>query len=165
MVSLTRYLVLANQTLGDQDLLDRLVHVAQAGANSIHVMVPATHLSDQEHALNQSEHVTFWPGEAKHVTVARTRLHTGLERLRGMGVQASGDVGDPDPMKAIQEALSAGEFDEILVSTLPRSKSRWLRQNVLQRATRRFGLPASHVQSMASASPAPLTGGVGPRDA
>jgi hypothetical protein len=142
----TRYLVLANQTLGDQGLLDRLSDLARSGSNSLYLMVPATPLSDQEHARNRSEHVTFWPGEAREVTLARARLKAALEDLGERGIHAEGDVGDPDPMKAIREALHLAEFDEIVVSTLPRSTSRWLRQDLLRRAGRRFGLPVSHIQ-------------------
>jgi GABA permease len=149
----TRYLVLANQTLGDQGLLDRLSDLARSDASSLYLMVPATRLSDQEHALSRSEHVPFWPGEAQEVTLARTRLKAALEGLRERGIHAEGEVGDPDPMRSIQEALQLWEVDEIVVSTLPRSTSRWLRQDLLRQAERRFGLPVSHIEKAEGVGP------------
>ena len=49
-----------------------------------------------------------------------------------------------DPMDAVEEALAAGDFDEIIVSTLPRSVSRWLHID-LPRRLAHLGLPVTTV--------------------
>jgi hypothetical protein len=58
--------------------------------------------------------------------VAKSNLDTELHRLREIGATASGAVGDPDPLKAIENTLTQRRFDEIILSTLPPGISRWL---------------------------------------
>jgi hypothetical protein len=76
---------------------------------------------------------------------ARIRLDQGLSKLRELGVTVEGDVGDPDPLTAIQEALKQRQFDEIILSTLPSGISRWLRQDLPHRVERKFHLPVTVV--------------------
>jgi hypothetical protein len=75
---------------------------------------------------------------------AEARLEESLETLRIGGLAATGEVGDPSPVNAVADVLRREPFDEIIVSTLPRGVSRWLRQNVLRRMAR-FDLPVTHV--------------------
>ena len=49
-----------------------------------------------------------------------------------------------DPMDAIEEALVSEAFDEIILSTLPRSVSRWLHLD-LPRRVEHLGLPVTTV--------------------
>jgi len=56
----------------------------------------------------------------------------------------TGEVGDSEPLMAIQDALTAGDYDEIIISTLPLGISRWLRLDVISKA-RALGPPVSHV--------------------
>jgi hypothetical protein len=77
--------------------------------------------------------------------VAQARLHEALNRLHGEGVQAQGELGDPDPMTAIGEALQDQHFDEIIISTLPGGISHWLRMDLPARAERKFKLPITTV--------------------
>ena len=50
------------------------------------------------------------------------------------------------PYKAVGNTLKGNQFDEILVSTLPHARSRWLRQD-LPAKLKKFGLPVTHVVS------------------
>ena len=47
-------------------------------------------------------------------------------RLREAGAEATGEIGDPDPITAIANVLARGSFDEIILSTLPANLSKWL---------------------------------------
>jgi hypothetical protein len=129
-----RYLVVANQTLGGEPLLRAIRACRASGPSSFHVLVPAT-------PVNQ--HGTWTEGKAR--AVATERLDQMLDTLRAEGVAASGEVGDANPNFAIDDALRHQEIDEIIISTLPPGISRWLRQDLVHRITRRYALPVQHV--------------------
>jgi hypothetical protein len=129
-----RILVVANQTLGGEPLWREIRACRSAGPSSFHVVVPATPVS---------EHGTWTEGKAK--AVAGERLERMLASLRAEGAAVSGEVGDANPLLAIDDALRHQEIDEIIISTLPPGISRWLRQDLVHRAARRFDRPVTHV--------------------
>ena len=63
-----------------------------------------------------------------------------LEKAAGGPVE--GIVGDPEPLAAIQDAINLQGFDEIIVSTLPKRFSRWLRLDLPHKAAG-LGLPVA----------------------
>jgi hypothetical protein len=60
------------------------------------------------------------------------------------GQEVTGEVGDPEPLMAIQDAVNLGGYDEIIISTLPLGVSRWLKLDLISKA-RGLGLPVTHV--------------------
>ena len=80
---------------------------------------------------------------------AQARLHQALAQLRAEGVEARGDIGDADPLTAINDVLAEEQFDEIIISTLPIGISRWLGMDLPHRAERRFKLPVTTVTAKA----------------
>ena len=77
--------------------------------------------------------------------MAQAKLDAVVRTLTAAGTRASGTVGDPDPLRAVEGAMATGEFDEIIVSTLPARLSRWLHQDLPGRLERAFHLPVTHV--------------------
>lgn len=83
-------------------------------------------------------------GEAR--ATAKARLDLALSRFVDLGVHAEGEVGDANPMLAIEDALlERGPFDAVVLSTLPPGVSRWLRLDLPHRVESAFGLPVHHV--------------------
>jgi hypothetical protein len=78
---------------------------------------------------------------------AAERLSTQLERVRRIDPRATGEVGDSDPLLAVATVLARGSFDEIVVSTLHSSVSKWMRLDLPSRLERRFGVPVTTVQA------------------
>ena len=75
-------------------------------------------------------------------------MEKALETLsEASGAEVTGEVGDADPIAAIHDVLNAGNFDEIVISTLPKRLSRWLKVDLPSKA-RGFGLPVTHVETM-----------------
>lgn len=144
---MTNVLIVANQTLRSDELIAGVLVRNAEGPCAFHVIVPATPLSQQEQALRHSEHPGAVVGESGPVALARMRLAQALKRLSEAGVQATGDVGDPNPLKAIEVAVEHRQVDEILISTLPRRMSRWMAADLCRRAHRRFGLPVTHLET------------------
>ena len=129
---MTRYLVVANQTLGAEHLLERVRACTREGPCQFHLVVPATHP------------MGAWT-EGKVRAEAQVRLDEALARFRGLGVTVDGEVGDPSPVLAVKDAMLAHTFDAIIVSTLSPGISRWLKQDLPHRLERTSGLPVIHV--------------------
>jgi hypothetical protein len=129
-----RYLVVANQTLGGDPLLATIQRLHREGPSEFRIVVPLT--PPRDHVWTE--------GEARGL--ATDRLESALERLRGVGVAADGEVGDESPMLAIEDAIrDGGPFDAIVLSTLPPRLSRWLKVDLPRRVESVFGLQVIHV--------------------
>jgi GABA permease len=76
---------------------------------------------------------------------ATHRLRTCVNCLVRDGIRVSGELSVPDPIQAIADALHEFPADEILLVTAPQRPSRWLRQNVIDRARRAFLQPITHI--------------------
>ena len=129
-----RYLVVANQTLAGEPLVSRLRELSRAGPSAFYLIVPAT--PPRNH--------TWTEGEAR--ATARARLDEALMVLSGLEVKVEGEVGDGNPMLAIDDAIrDHGPFDEIILSTLPPRASRWLRLDLPHRVAASYGIPMTHI--------------------
>jgi GABA permease len=130
-----RILVIANETVGGRELRDILRRKAEDVNERILVVCPA---------LNTQ--VRTWTSDEDGArAAAQDRLDASLARLRQDGVQARGEVGDGDPLQAIEDALRTFQPDEIVISTHPEGRSHWLERNVVGAARDRFDLPITHV--------------------
>ena len=76
---------------------------------------------------------------------ARERLSLMLDGLAALGVPVEGELGDLDPLEAIGKVCADRQFDEIIMTTLPKPVSRWLRADLPHQAQRRFGLPVTTI--------------------
>lgn len=129
------YLVVANQTLGGQQLLDEMrARIEDDPDCSFHIVVPATP-PDEFHFHTE--------GEA--VAVARARLEQALDRLARLDAKLTGDVGDPSPLDAVRDSLRSRTYDGVILSTLPAGISRWLGMDLVSRVRREVDLPLTHV--------------------
>ena len=77
--------------------------------------------------------------------LARQRLELSLQAIQERGLAARGQVGESDPNVAIEDALREFAADEIVISTHPPDRSRWLEGGVVERARREIELPVTHV--------------------
>jgi GABA permease len=146
-----RHLVVANQSLDSEELMQLVRERVAAGPAQFWFVVPATPVKDLATnvmpipmpVMGGTPTLPAPPAEARKL--AQAKLDAVLQKLTAAGVRANGTVGDPDPVRAVEEATATGEFDEIIVSTLPARVSRWLHQDLPGRLERRFHLPVTHV--------------------
>jgi hypothetical protein len=130
-----RILVIANETVGGEELRSILRTKAEGVRERILVVCPA---------LNSA--VRTWASDEDGArAAAQARLDASLARLREEGVHASGEVGDGDPLQAMEDALRTFGADEIVISTHPPGRSHWLERNVVGNARERFDVPITHV--------------------
>ena len=136
-----RCLVVAHQTLDSPMLEDAMADEVLREPAAFHLVVPL-----------------FRPDDSVATTdlqiraAAQERLNQAVSGFRAVGFLADGELGDPNPVEAVRAVVErdgADTYSMVLVSTLPRVASRWLRIDVPSRIARATGLPMSHVEAPA----------------
>ena len=132
-----RVLVMANQTVGGRALLEEIKNRCKGRVSEILVVVPALTSSPLEH----------WASDVDGaIAEAGQRLEDSLRSMESAGLTARGEVGDHhEPNAALEDALRFFAADEVIISTHPPHKSRWLERGVVERARREVPLPVTHV--------------------
>jgi biopolymer transport protein ExbD len=129
-----RILVVANETVAGKPLIDAIRSRAEGQDVHAHVISPQ----------NQPKHGYVIYDE--HVReAAENRLSMTLALLREAGIEADGEVMDPDPYAAVMDALGEEDYDEIVISTHPETRSGWLREGLVDRVRRAARRPVEHV--------------------
>jgi len=130
-----RVLVVANRTLGGEELRETLRRAAADGAE-LHVVAPI--LPSRVHYIASDID--------RELEDARERLAAALAWARDEGLEADGKVGDPfTAFGAVEDELRAFGADEVIVSTLPPGRSNWLEAGILQRLRDELDVPITHV--------------------
>ena len=130
-----RILVIANETVGGEKLRDCIRSKTEGVREEVLVVTPA---------LNSP--LRHWASDEDGARAAAAeRLEESLGRLRTLGIEARGEVGDGEPLQAIEDALRTFGADEIIISTHPEGRSHWLERGVVGAARARFAVPITHV--------------------
>ena len=139
-----RILVVANETVGGDVLFETIAERVEGVREEVLVVSPA---------LN-SPLKTWVSDEDGARATAQARLEATLQRLAAAGIEARGDVGDADPLQAIEDALRTFAADEIVISTHPEGRSNWLERGVVAAARERYAGAVRHVVVDLGAEPA-----------
>ncbi len=130
-----RVLVVANETVGGEELLSAISTLALSERTQFRVVCPA---------LN-SRVRTFTSDEDPARAAAQERLDAMLARLASVGIEAQGEVGDGDPLVAVDDAVRTFGPNEIIISTHPPGRSNWLERGVVDSVRARYDVPVTHV--------------------
>ena len=140
-----RILVLANQTVEGPDLMAAIdAHSSAYARTEVLVVSPSI-------PVTRLQLITSDTDSARHE--AFERLERSLRTLRDAGYEVDGLRGDEDPLQAAADALHGFAADEVIVSTLPPGRSRWLERDIVGRLRERVSLPVTHVTSPLAAEP------------
>src|SRR4051794_15026603 len=102
-----RILVVANETVAGKRLIDEVAACTRGGAAEVLVVAPAL-----------TPRIRFLVSDvSKARAAAEERLEASVATLRARGIDARGEVGDPDPLLAIEDALAVFHPDEVVIST------------------------------------------------
>jgi hypothetical protein len=127
-------LVVANRTLGGATLYERVRELAGEEQTRFRLVVPQSKptagLVIYDEAVRES---------------AQVRVDLAMSLLADEGIEASGEVGDPDPFLATMDAIALRRPDEVIVSTHPASQSGWLRRDLIERIHNASGLGVEHI--------------------
>jgi nucleotide-binding universal stress UspA family protein len=130
-----RILVVANETLRGRALRNEIAHRARGRDYEVRVVCPA---------LNTK--IKYWVSDEDEARAqAQRRLDEVLAQFERDGIAAQGEIGDSDPVQAIEDALRVFAANEVIISTHPHGRSNWLEQDVVGRARERSPLPITHV--------------------
>ena len=127
-------LVVANETVAGKSLIDALRTRAADGPIRVTVICP-----------QNEPRAGFVVYADSRRSSADRRLRRTLDLLHEAGIAARGAVVDPDPLQAIKDAIYEYDPDEIIISTHPPDRSRWLAHGVVDRARSAIELPVTHV--------------------
>jgi hypothetical protein len=130
-----RILVIANETVGGETLREEIRRRAEAYDERVRVICPTL--------LSRVRFIASDEDEAR--AKAQERLAHSLTRLREIGVNCEGEVGEADPLQAIEDGVRTFAPDEIIISTHPEGRSLWLERGVVRGARERFDVPITHV--------------------
>jgi hypothetical protein len=130
-----KVLVVATRTAACTELIDVLKRRGSDSATTFTLLVPAT------------PYGWAWLADMYSGGIDAERyLASAVERYQDAGIDlASARLGDPDPLAAVMDAVHFDSYDEIIVSTLPRHLSKWLRFSLPHRIKSVTGLPVTHV--------------------
>ena len=131
------YLIVAHQTAQSPELQDKVAAlVGEDPTAEFAILVPEQDLTSS------------WEGEGEGVDIAQQRAHAAqdhFEQTTGARIVRT-TVGISDPLRAIeQELVGHRDYNAIIICTLPRGTSRWLKRDLVSNAQKRFGLPIIHV--------------------
>ena len=131
-----RILVLANEVCAGRALFDELRYRAGEGPSEVLVVAPAL-----------TSKMRYWVSdEDKGMAEARKRLAETIERCGAAGIPTRGEVGDADPLQALDDAMHTFAPDEVIIATHPPSRSNWLEEGLVAQARARFDrVPITHV--------------------
>lgn len=122
-------LVVANVTAGRGVLRGRMKEIAEEADDMLFIVV-----------VPLEAH-----GDGRAAAVARARLGNTLDRMRREGLLVAGMIGDPDPYTASMNALQFFRVSKIIVSTLPVTRSGWLRADLISRLRKASNLEVEHI--------------------
>lgn len=130
-----RVLVVANETVAGKALQGEIRHRAGRDRAEVIVVCPA---------LNTR--IRHWTSDDDRARDdAQGRLDASLGALADSGIRATGQIGDSDPLQALEDGLRNYKPDEVIISTHPPGRSNWLERDLIETARDRFDVPISHV--------------------
>jgi hypothetical protein len=135
MTSKQSALVVAGRSADSPGLIAALRFHRAGAPTSYTLLVPAT-----PHGFAWATDMSSgWPE-------AMDRAKRATERMRRAGLEvAETIVGDPDPFAAVGDVLHSRAFDEVIVATLPRGVSAWLKVGLPGRLRRLTEVPVTRV--------------------
>lgn len=131
-----RILVVADETVVGEEIPQEILEKARGLSAEVRVVFPALntrlrhYVSDVDPAREE----------------AQKRLERSIEKLGEEGIAAQGEVGDSDPVQALEDALATGKADEVIIATRSPSRVNWLEKDIVDRARKVSDVPITYLR-------------------
>lgn len=120
-----RLLAIVPGGIHGEEPIDEIRRSGDGEGFELRVVVPAVEANAFRHTMGDID-------EPK--AEAEQRLGEVLAELRSRGIEAAGEVGDPDPVQAAQDALLKAPADEVLIFEHEEAQARWFEQGLFEKA-------------------------------
>jgi hypothetical protein len=120
-----RVLAIVTDALEGPEPIDEIRRAGAGDGAEVRLIFPAVEATPFRHTLGDIDGPT---------REAEERLRVSLDSLSRNGVDASGEVGDPDPVQAAQDALREAPADEILIFEHAEGQARWYEDGLFEKA-------------------------------
>src|SRR5688500_13850710 len=132
-----RIVILANEVIGDQALVREIARHTEGRPARVRIVAPALVKSPLDLAAGDVD---------DEIEDARRRLEASIAAFAQSGIDATGDIGEADPVLALEDALRLFPADEVIVVAHPRERATWLEQDVVERARREVDVPVTVIE-------------------
>jgi hypothetical protein len=132
-----RIVILANEAIGDPALAREIARHTSGRPAKARIVAPALVKSPLDLAAGDVD---------DEIADARHRLEASTAALQQSGIEATGDVGEADPVLALEDALRLFPADEVIVVAHPRDRATWLEQDVVERTRREIDIPITVIE-------------------
>ena len=132
-----RIVILANEAIGDPALVREIVRHTHGRPAQARIVAPAIVKSPLDLAAGDVD---------DDIAEARRRLEVSIAALAESGIEATGDVGEADPVLALEDALRLFPADEVIVVAHPQDHATWLEQDVVERTRREVDIPITVIE-------------------
>ncbi|HEX3238921.1 MAG TPA: hypothetical protein VHR18_02155 [Solirubrobacterales bacterium] len=120
-----RLLAIVTDEIEGPEPIEEIRRAGNGDGVELRVVVPAVEANPLRHTLGDVDEPR---------AEAEERLGRVLATLRGNGIEAAGEVGDPDPVQAAQDALLKAPADEVLIFEHEDAQARWFEQGMFEKA-------------------------------
>lgn len=149
---MSKILIVGNRSLGGVELGAIVAERVAAGPCAVHLVVPVPSPVAAAVAVGAAAPdmaTTLSRDVETDRRLAKQQLVYGIEWLRELGAEAAGELSmDSDTPSAVADLVERGGYDEVIVSTLPQTVSRWLRQDLPCRIDRKVSVPVTVVSNV-----------------
>ena len=120
-----RVVAIITDPIGGEEAVRQLKDGAGEEEIELRLIAPAIEANPLEHTLGDID------GPRR---LARERVDASVASLRDAGLDARGEVGDPDPVQAATDALLESPADEVVIFEREVGESRWYEGDLTERA-------------------------------
>ena len=132
-----RIVILANEVIGNQALVREIERHTEGRPARARIVFPARVKSPLDLAAGDVD---------DEIEDAHRRLEASIAAFDQSGIEATGDVGEADPVLALEDALRLFPADEVIIVAHPRERATWLEEDVVERARREVDVPITVIE-------------------